>query len=97
MQTEVFDTPESFLAALAGKPRSKRGRATRPDLPAAGRSPSTGLTSLIAPKPGSGHAAWSLAFEPAKGYRLYVINDTARDTGWQPSEREACDAAKVLR
>ena len=92
MKTEVYDTPEAFLAALAGKPRTKRGRGTRPDLPAAGRTASTGLTSLIAGKA----RAWSVAFEPARGYRLYVINSPAHDTGWCGSELAACQKAKEL-
>lgn len=36
MTTETFDNPADFLAALHGKkPRAKRGRNTRPDLPSA--------------------------------------------------------------
>jgi hypothetical protein len=92
MKTEVYDTPEAFLAALAGKPRTKRGRSTRPDLPAAGRAAATGLTTLIAGKA----RAWSVAFEVGRGFRLYVINDPTRDTGWQVDELAACQKAKEL-
>ena len=35
MTTETFDNAADFLAALHGKKRQKRGRATRPDLPSA--------------------------------------------------------------
>lgn len=35
MKTETFDSPAAFLEALHGKPRQKRGRATRPDIPSA--------------------------------------------------------------
>jgi len=80
------------LGIEGAKPRTKRGRTTRPDLPAAGCSPSTGLTSLIAGKT----RAWSLAFEPARGFRMYVINDAARDTGWQADEATCCEVAKRM-
>lgn len=93
MKTEVFEDKASFLAALQGKPRQKRGRATRPDLPAAGRAASTGLTSLIA---GKGRV-WSTEFRAGAGFRLYVLGQPACDTGFLPTEQAACDAAKALR
>jgi len=80
------------MAGLAVQRRQKRGRATRPDLPAAGRSPSTGLSGLIA----GATRAWSVAFDVTKGFRLYAIGDPARDTGWCGSEAEACQAAKAI-
>lgn len=80
------------LGIAGATPRTKRGRNTRPDLPSAGRSPSTGLTSLIA-----GNArAWSVAFVVGKGYRMYVINAPALDTGWQADEATCCKVAKGL-
>lgn len=97
MKTETFDNLADFLSAVQGKKRTTRGRSTRPDLPAAGRSASTGLTALIAPKAGSGQAAWSTEYRVGAGYRLYVINAPALDTGWCASEKAACDAAKELK
>jgi hypothetical protein len=87
MTTETFDDPAAFLAALHGKPRQKRGRATRPDLPAAGRAPSTGLTPLLV-------AGWNIEMRVGAGYRLYR---GAQDTGWCASEGECCKAAKGMR
>lgn len=83
------------LGLNGAKKHTTRGRKTRPDLPAAGQAPRTGLSTFIAPKAGSGKPAWSLAYTVASGYRLYVIN-TPLDTGFLPSERAACDAAKEL-
>lgn len=80
------------LGLADAKPRQKRGRGTRPDIPSAGRAASTGLTTLIAGKT----RTWSTAFVVGKGYRLYVINEPAMDTGWCSSELEACNLAKVL-
>jgi hypothetical protein len=37
MTTETFDDKAAFLAALHGKPRTTRGRSTRPDIPSAPR------------------------------------------------------------
>lgn len=90
MKTETYDTPEAFMQALHGKPRQKRGRNTRPDLPVAGRAPSTGLTSLIAGKV----RTWSLEMDVRFGYRLYQIGGVS--TGWCIDEKAACDAAKEL-
>lgn len=94
MKTETYDDPQAFLVAagLAKAPRQKRGRATRPDLPSAGRSEATGLTTLMAGKA----RTWSLAYVVGRGYRLYVIGMSDLDTGFQPTERAACDAAKAL-
>lgn len=93
MRTETFDNPADFLIALNGKKRTKRGRNTRPDLPSAGRAEATGLTSLIAGKA----RTWSVAFDVARGYRLYVIGQPAYDTGFLPSELEVCRAAKAMQ
>ena len=76
--------------------RQKRGRNTRPDIPAAPRAAPTGLTTLIAPTRASGSPAWSYAVEVARGHRLYVIGRPALDTGWKPSEQAAIRAAKEL-
>lgn len=84
------------LGLAGAKPRQKRGRATRPDLPSAGRAKATGLTTLIAPDRESGKPAWSLAFVVGRGYRLYVVNEPSYDTGWCESELEACQSAKAL-
>ena len=86
MTTEVFDSPAEFLKALNGKPRQKRGRGTRPDLPAAGRAPSTGLTTLLV-------AGWNIEHRVGFGYRLYR---GAQDTGWQVDEAACCKAAKGM-
>jgi hypothetical protein len=85
MKTETFDSAEAFMDALHGKKRQKRGRNTRPDLPAAGRSPATGLTTLLV-------AAWSIEYRVGVGYRLYRINGVSTD--WCASELAACAAAK---
>lgn len=73
--------------------RTKKGRATRPDLPSAGRSPSTGLTSLIAGKA----RTWSIEFCVRRGYRMFVINQPAYDTGFLPDEAAACKVAKGMQ
>jgi len=86
MTTETFDNPADFLAALHGKPRQKRGRNTRPDLPAAGRAASTGLSTFI-------KAGWNWTFHAAHGYKL---ERGPLSTGWHASELAACDAAKEL-
>lgn len=80
------------LGIAGAKPRAKRGRNTRPDLPAAGRSAPTGLTTLIAGKV----RTWSTEFCVGKGYRLYVIGRSDLDTGWHDSELDACLAAKAF-
>ena len=86
MQTETFDTAADFLAALKGKPRGKRGRATRPDIPRAGRAERTGLTVLLT-------AGWSIEFRIGRGYRL---SRGVVATPWAASEAAACAAAKGL-
>ena len=75
-------------AARAGltTPRQKRGRATRPDIPAAGRAPRTGLTTLLA-------AGWSIEFRPSVGYRL---SRGEMATPWEASEEAVCLAAKGM-
>lgn len=86
MKTETFDSPEAFLDALHGKKsRTKRGRATRPDLPSAGRSAPTGLTPLLV-------AGWNIEYRVGAGYRLYR-GDV--DTGWHATELAVCKAAKA--
>lgn len=88
MKTEVFDSPAAFLEAAGLAPkRQKRGRATRPDIPSAGRAAPTGLSTLIL-------AAWSLEYVVGRGYRLYRIN--GKTTGWHPTEAAVCKAAKEL-
>ena len=83
MQTETFDNPADFLAALRGQ---KRGRATRPDIPSAGRAPRTGLTTFL-------KAGWSLTFVVGRGYRL---SRGEMATPWAASEAAACLAAKGM-
>lgn len=80
------------LGVGGAKGRTKHGRSTRPDLPSAGRSAPTGLTSLIA---GKGRV-WSVEYRVDKGFRLYVINEPTYDTGFCPTESAACAAAKSL-
>lgn len=86
MKTETYDDAAAFLAALHGKPRATRGRATRPDLPAAGRSAPTGLSGLIL-------RAWNIEMRVGFGYRLYR---GPLDTGWHADEACACAAAKEM-
>lgn len=86
MQTETFDNAADFMTALAGKPRTTRGRNTRPDIPSAGRSPRTGLSTFI-------KAGWSWEFRVGSGYKL---TRGALSSGWQHSELAACDAARGL-
>lgn len=88
----LSDHDAARLGIAGSKPRAKRGRGTRPDMPSAGRAPSTGLTTLIAGKV----RTWSLAFVVGRGYRLYVVNEPTMDTGFLPTELEACQAAKAL-
>ena len=83
MQTETFDNAADFLAALRGQ---KRGRATRPDIPRAGRSPSTGLMPLLV-------AGWSITFVVGRGYRL---SRGTVATPWEASEEAVCVAAKGM-
>lgn len=81
------------LGIAGATPRQKRGRATRPDLPSAGRSPSTGLSTLLA---GKGRAwVWCSEYRVGCGYRLYRI-DGEQDTGYWESEKAVCDAAKAI-
>jgi hypothetical protein len=82
VKTETFDSAADFLAAL--KPK-KRGRATRPDIPSAGRAERTGLSTLIL-------AGWSIEFIPNKGYRLYKVHGPS--TAFFGSEAAACVAAR---
>lgn len=87
MKTESFGTDrEAFLEALHGKPRQKRGRATRPDIPSAGKAAPTGLSTLIL-------AGWNWEFRVGAGYRAYKAG---MDTGWFDSELACCKAAKEL-
>ena len=87
MSTETFDNAADFLAALHGKkPRAKRGRNTRPDLPAAGRAASTGLSTFI-------KAGWNWTYVVGSGYKL---ERGPLSTGWHASELAACNAAKEL-
>lgn len=88
----IYLTEKEAQRAGLGKPRGTRGRKTRPDLPAAGRSPSTGLSGLLAGKV----RTWSIEYRVGVGYRLYVINAPALDTGWQVDELAACIVAKRM-
>jgi hypothetical protein len=74
------------LGVGGAKPRAKRGRNTRPDIPAAGRAPRTGLSIFL-------KAGWNWTFETERGYKLERGGLT---TGWQPSELSACDAARGM-
>lgn len=86
MKTESFGTDrEAFLEALHGK-RKKTGRTTRPDIPSAARSAPTGLGTILL-------AGWNWEFRVGAGYRAYR---GGVDTGWHPTEKEACLAAKEL-
>lgn len=68
--------------------RQKRGRATRPDIPAAGRQERTGLSSLIL-------RGWCVQSPDAVRYRLWHP-DWGLDTTLCSSLRCACDTAKGL-
>jgi hypothetical protein len=87
MATETFDDKAAFLAALHGKLRTTRGRETRPDIPAAPRSPVTGLSTFI-------KAGWAWEFRVGSGYRL---EKGALSTGWQADEATCCKVAKGLK
>ncbi len=73
-------------AGLVTKARAKRGRATRPDIPAAGRAPSTGLSTLLV-------AGWSIEMRVGVGYRM---DKGELSTGWCASEAAVCAAAKEI-
>jgi len=75
------------LGIEGAKPRTTRGRNTRPDLPAAGNAPRTGLTTFL-------KAGWNLEFRVGVGYKL---ERGALSTGWQPDEATCCAVAKKLR
>jgi hypothetical protein len=91
MKTEDFGTDTAaFLEALHGKKRQKRGRNTRPGIPAAGRAERTGLTTLIA----GPSLTWSTEYCVGRGFRLYVINDPSKDTGYHLDLTAACAAAR---
>ncbi len=82
----IYLSEAAAARAGLGKARQKRGRATRPDIPAAGRAPSTGLTTLLV-------AGWSIEYRVGAGYRL---DKGALSTGWQADEKAACLAAKGM-
>lgn len=65
--------------------RTKRGRSTRPDLPAAAPSERTGLGPLLA-------AGWNIEWDAAMRCRLYKAG---KDTGWG-EEKAICLKAKEL-
>jgi hypothetical protein len=88
--TIYISEKEAKKAGLVKDTRQKRGRNTKPGIPAAGRSPSTGLTTLIA----GPSLTWSLEYVVGRGYRLYVINQPQFATAWLPSEAAACAAAR---
>ena len=84
MKTETYDNPAEFLAALHGKPRAKRGKATRPDLPSAPPSERTGLSTTLA-------AGWNFAWDAQMRCRLYR-GDV--DTGYCEDEAECVKKAR---
>ncbi len=84
MKTDEYTDPQAFLAALNGSKRraSKRAAAARPR---AGQAARTGLSTFLL-------AGWNYTWQPSHGYRL--DNRDGRTSGWQPSEKAACDAAR---
>lgn len=76
------DDKAAFLKALKG---GKRGKAAA--LPSAPRAASTGLSTFIL-------RGWNFEMVVGKGFRLWEWG--GRDTGWQVSEKIACDVAKTL-
>lgn len=86
--TIYLSEKDAARAGLTPK-RTTRGRNTRPDVPSAPRSASTGLTTLLV-------RGWSITFDAVRGYRLYIQNKPAMDTGWQASELDVCQKAKAL-
>ena len=89
--TIYLSEKEARRAGLDREPRQKRGRAIRPDIPAAGPSERVGLSGLIAGK----DRAWSYTFSMEHGHRLYIINGT-HDTGWHATLEAACAVAKAI-
>ncbi len=89
MKTETYDltTPEgrAAFAASGGQRAVKRARVARPTLPRAEQAERTGLSTFL-------KAGWAYTWWPVKGYRL--DHPDGRTSGWQPSEREACDEAR---
>jgi hypothetical protein len=92
--TIYLSEKEAKKAGLVKDTRKKRGRNTRPDIPAAGRAKGIGLTTLIAPDKESNQPAWSTEYCVGRGYRLYVINDPSKDTGYHLDLTAACAAAR---
>jgi hypothetical protein len=74
------------LGIDGAKPRTTRGRGTRPELPAAGRAAATGLSTFL-------KAGWNWTYCVGSGYKL---ERGALSSGWHASEKAACDAAKEL-
>lgn len=93
MTTETYDLTtragRAAFAALGGARAAKKARVARPDIPRAGASERTGLTTLML-------AGWHVESTDAVCYRLYDP-DRGFDTGWQPTERAACDKAKEMQ
>ena len=73
-------------AGLTTKAKKVKAKDARPDIPRAGRSPSTGLTTLLA-------AGWSIEYRPNVGYQM---SRGVVETPWEASEEDACDAAKGM-
>jgi hypothetical protein len=86
MTIEMSEHDAARLGIAGASPRTTRGRETRPDIPAAPRSPRTGLSTFI-------KAGWRWTFQSGAGYKL---EKGALSTGWCASEKAACDAAKGL-
>ena len=92
MTTDIdLTTPagRAAFAALGGQRAAKKARVVRPDIPRAGASERTGLTTLIL-------AGWSVQSPDGVRYRLYKIGEPDKDTGLMVSERAACDRAKEM-
>lgn len=81
MNTETFDNPADFLAALKGKQRQRKTSALSRE-----RSERTGLTSLLL-------AGWCNEYNAAMGMRLYR---NGVSTQFYDDEKAACAAARLL-
>jgi hypothetical protein len=87
MTIEMSEHDAARLGIAGASPRTPRGRETRPDIPAAPRSPRTGLSTFI-------KAGWRWTFQSGAGYKL---EKGALSTGWQVDEATCCKVAKGLK
>ena len=89
MKTETFDNAADFRAAVQGKPRTKRGQSTRPDLPraAAGTGDRIEQITRIAA------FGYSPRWDAGSGFCFWDCRTGARTTA-HASYASACVAAE---